>query len=311
MNKPQQVDVSLCRNYLISDYTRKYTSKDVILYALGIGAPENATDTRDLKHTYERANDFQALPSFATAIPNFYDDFNTMQQCPGLPEFDLNMMVHGEHKVIIHKPIPTEAYVHQRCVIKDVEDKTTGALVILHIETTDMYDNTPLCTNIGSLFIRGKGGFDKNKKKGKGVKKDVHTSPPDCTYTKQTTPQQAVIYRLSGDFNPQHIDPQMALKGGFTPPLLQGLCSYGISTHGVVKKLLNNDGSEVTSIYARFSSIVTPGDVLETKMWRHVDNTNTLTCVYFTTTNITTGRVCLTDGCIQLRNKQTHGNSKI
>nr|AZL94356.1 hydroxysteroid 17-beta dehydrogenase 4 [Nephromyces sp. MMRI]AZL94358.1 hydroxysteroid 17-beta dehydrogenase 4 [Nephromyces sp. MMRI] len=290
MHKPSQVIPSLCEGYVLSKGTKSYSFKDTILYALGVGASQDSTDPEDLKYTYENSEDFSVLPGYATVIPDLFTNFMSLEDCPGMPEFNVMRLLHGEQKITIHKPLPANATVEQTAFIKSVSDKKSGALVVLEIATYDAEDHSPICNNQTSLFIRGIGGFGGTKSSNQENIK-FPNRPADFTYTKLTTSDQALIYRLSGDYNPLHVDPNMAAMGGFTRPILHGLCFYGIAIHGIVKLACNNKPEAVKEISARFSSTVTPGDTISTEMWKMNSNT-----IYFKTTNMNSSKVCISNG---------------
>nr|AZL94349.1 hydroxysteroid 17-beta dehydrogenase 4 [Nephromyces sp. MMRI] len=320
MEKPEKIIPSLCINYQLSENKKSYTCRDVILYAIGVGASQDPNDLLDLKYTYENHEDFSVIPSFSTVITDLFENFMTFTKCPGFPEFNPMMLLHGEHKIIIYKPLPTEAKVYQKCKIKSVEDKRKGALVILLTETFDEFDGSLLCINEASLFIRGLGGFDSKHSLEKPgdtqiVDQNIKTitnlkTPPDFVYIKTTALNEAIIYRLSGDLNPLHIDPEMAKLGGFEAPILHGLCTFGIATHGIVKLACNNQPNAIYSISARFTSPVIPGDTLKTEIWKFQNGLENSPFLKFKTTNMSTNKICIENGIAILSSSYSQ-NSKI
>jgi len=150
-----------------------------------------------------------------------------------------------------------------------------------------------------SLFIRGLGGFGGDKGPNPPVHKIPKDRSPDAVHVKKTTPNQALVYRLSGDMNPLHADPNMAALGGFDKPILHGLCFFGIATHGVVRQLCDNDPSKVLSIEGRFASPVFPGQQLTVQMWR-----DGKAKIVFQVVNDDTKQICLANGAVYLRDAQ-------
>ncbi|KAF8822105.1 MaoC family domain-containing protein [Cardiosporidium cionae] len=215
--------------------------------------------------------------------------------CTRLPEFNPMLLLHGEHKLTLHNPIPSEATVNQLATIKNVFDKTSGALVIVKIDSFDESSDALLCSNEASLFLRGIGGFG-------GTSMVALKSPvmpnraPEYTFLKKTSANQAIIYRLSGDYNPLHIDPEVASLGGFSFPILHGLCFFGIAAHGAVREVCGNDPKNLYSIEGRFTSPVVPGNTLLVEMWQEDEK------LLFKVTNVDTKKACISNGIIHLRN---------
>jgi hypothetical protein len=207
-----------------------YETDDVILYHLGIGAGFQATDPRELEYTYEK--NLKVLPSFGVVAASSFSsrvrqsgDGGDMGlgKMPGL-EFNPAMLLHGEQDIEIHKPLPTAASFKTQGRIADVFDKGKAALVIIENESRDE-SGEPLFTIRMSLFLRGEGGFG-----GPSGPKAGNVAPeraPDGVVASTTLPQQALLYRLCGDKNPLHADPEFAKMGGFDTPIIHGLCSYG------------------------------------------------------------------------------------
>jgi acyl dehydratase len=178
------------------------------------------------------------------------------------------MLLHGEQDLIIHKPLPPRAKVENTGLLKDVFDKGKGALLVIESETKDE-SGDPLCTNRFSAFIRGEGGF--GGESGPPPGNEAPGRDPDVVVESPTLPQQALLYRLSGDKNPLHADPNMAALGGFDKPILHGLCSYGIVCKAAVDKALDGDVTKVARYQARFSGVVFPGETIVTSIWREGD----------------------------------------
>jgi acyl dehydratase len=186
---------------------------------------------------------------------------------PGL-EFNFAMLLHGEQDLEVHAPIPPEARITNKAKIAEIWDKGKAALVVLQVDTRDEAGK-PLFTNRFSLFLRGEGGFG-----GESGPKAGNAAPdraPDGVIERKSLPQQALIYRLSGDKNPLHADPEFAKLGGFDTPILHGLCSFGIVCKAVVDEMLGGDVDRVARYQARFAGVVFPGETIVTSMWREGD----------------------------------------
>lgn len=241
-----------------------WDSDDVILYHLGVGAGNPPTDPGELEYAYEGS--LKVLPSFA-AIPVF----STMMGVLALDGLDINpaMILHGEQSIRLHGTIPTEARVVNRGRVSHLYDKGKGAVVVVEI-TTSTADGTELFTNTASLYVRGEGGFG-----GDAGPEPGHLPPPrdhDVEISSPTLPQQALLYRLSGDKNPLHADPAFAAFGGFDRPILHGLCTYGVVCKAVVDQLLDGDVTAVRGVDARFAGVVFPGETVVTRAWREPDH---------------------------------------
>jgi len=241
-------------------FNTSWTSKDALLYAVGIGA-----GAEELAFTTENTAgvDQQVFPTFAVVIPaggGVMRDIGT---------FNPAMLVHGEQRVTLHKPIPPDGSATVTSTIVGIYDKGKAAVVATETNAVDP-GGEPLYTTYMSAFIRGEGGW--GGERGPGGARNV---PPeraaDHTVTYQTSPDQAFVYRLSGDRNPLHTDPQFAAMGGFDRPILHGLCSYGFTGRALLHALAGSDPARFHHIEGRFSSPVLPGDALTISMWRTGD----------------------------------------
>ncbi|MFP6578852.1 MAG: MaoC/PaaZ C-terminal domain-containing protein, partial [Myxococcota bacterium] len=240
-----------------SQYT--YTADDVILYHLGVGAGVPATDANELEYTYEK--NLKVLPSFGV-IPTF-GSMGGLGNVPGL-DFNFAMLLHGEQALEIHRPIPPEATITNRGKVAEIWDKGKAALVVMQVDTTDE-KGEPLFTNRFSLFLRGEGGFG-----GESGPKAGNVAPdrdPDGVIETTTLPQQALLYRLSGDKNPLHADPEFAKMAGFDTPIIHGLCSYGVVCKAVVDAALGGDVTKVAGYEARFAGVGFPGETYLISYW--------------------------------------------
>jgi acyl dehydratase len=184
------------------------------------------------------------------------------------PGFDINpaMILHGEHEIILHDPIPTAGTVTQTGRVTEVLDKGKGALAVIEVVSVLEKTGLPLFTNRASIFIRGEGGFG-----GDSGPPTVDLTPeraPDHVVESPTLPQQALLYRMaSGDKNPLHADPGFAAFAGFDRPILHGLCTFGMVCKAAVDHAVEAGPSVVETFRARFSGVVYPGETLVTSIW--------------------------------------------
>jgi acyl dehydratase len=240
-----------------------YAQDDVILYHLGVGAGVPQTDPGELEYTYEK--NLKVLPSFGV-IPVF-SAMGSIMSVPGL-EFNPAMLLHGEQDIEIHRPLPPAAKLESVPRIAGIYDKGKAALVVIEVATREA-GGDPLFTNRFSLFLRGEGGFggDSGPKAGN----QAPERDPDGTVETKTLPQQALLYRLSGDKNPLHADPEFAKMGGFDTPILHGLCSFGVVCKAVVDDALGGDVAKVARYQARFAGVFFPGETMRVRYWREGD----------------------------------------
>ncbi|KAL8271402.1 hypothetical protein Esti_004603 [Eimeria stiedai] len=256
-----------CRGFVVSEDERDVTTRDCILYALGTAACQDPLDEEDLRYCYEGSSlGFAVLPTFATTLMPVAGIFEGLDKCPGLPAFNPMKLLHGEHKLTLLKPLQPDTKVRSRTVIRDVLDKRSGALIALRVETFE--GNDLLCINDFQLFIRGIGGFGgPSSSEASIAAPEFPTGAPEKTMEILTQANLALIYRLSGDYNPLHADAGLAQMGGFPKPILHGLCTLGIATRLIIKEVLGGDSSRVASVSCRFTNPTTPGDRLRVCLW--------------------------------------------
>ncbi len=236
---------------------------DVILYHLGLGAGfEKPTDAKELEYTYEK--NLKVLPSYGV-IPVF----SALTGLGDMPGVDINfmMVLHGEQDLEIHRPIPVSGSIETTRRVAEIYDKGKAALII--VETVSSDKDGPLFTNRFSIFARGEGGFGGESGPPAGNK--APERDPDVTVESKTMPNQALIYRLSGDKNPLHADPEFAAMGGFDTPILHGLSSFGVICKAVVDGVLDGDVNKVARYQVRFAGVVFPGETVVTSVWKEGD----------------------------------------
>lgn len=240
-----------------------WTADDVILYHLGVGAGVPPTDPGELEYTYEK--NLKVLPSFGV-IPVF-GAMGGLGGVEGL-SFNFAMLLHGEQDITLHQPIPAEAKVVNKGRVAELWDKGKACLCVLEVETR-LESGEPLFTNRFSLFLRGEGGFGGEPGPKAGNEKPDRA--PDGVIETPTLPQQALIYRLSGDKNPLHADPEFAKMAGFETPIIHGLCSYGIVCKAIVDNVLDGDTAKVARYQVRFRGVGYPGETYLTSYWKEGD----------------------------------------
>ena len=258
----------------------EYDDRDVILYNLGIGAKRT-----DLPYVYESSDSFQALPTFGV-VP-YFNASHPYNVDDIMPNFSPMMLLHGEQYLEIRKsPIPTSAKLVSYPKLVEVIDKGNAAIMVSGTTTKDAATGEDIFYNETTAFVRGSGGFGgPTKGSSRGAATTVYQPPkrqPDAVVEEATTQEQAALYRLNGDRNPLHIDPEFSKMGGFKTPILHGLCFFGISgkhvyqTYGALK-----------NIKVRFAGTVLPGQTLRTEMWKEGNK------VVFQTKVVETGKLCI------------------
>ena len=237
-----------------------YTDKDSILYGLGVGLGNDPMNMDELKYVYE--NGQIALPSMAT---NFQYHSSLLMSA----NLNFIMVVHGEQKLSIINPIPVSGEFVADMKVINCFDKGASKGAIVEVETTVKLksDGTEICKLISTTFARGDGGFGGPESPPQKVYEPEGT--PDIVDEITTKPDQALIFRLSGDYNPLHSDPNFAKAAGFPKPILHGLCTYGVACRSIVKTACDKDVKKLKSFNCRFSSPVFPGETIVTEMWKN------------------------------------------
>ncbi|MBT2471881.1 MaoC family dehydratase N-terminal domain-containing protein [Streptomyces sp. ISL-66] len=233
--------------------------KDIQLYHLGLGAGIPATDPDELRYTLESR--LHVLPSFATVAGAGMAMMGGLA-APGI-EVNLAAVLHGGQSIELHRPIPVKGRAHSTAKVAAVYDKGKAAVIVLRTEVADA--DGPLWTSDAQIFVRGEGGFGGDR--GPSVNTELPDREPDRIEERRIREEQALLYRLSGDWNPLHADPDFAKTAGFDQPILHGLCSYGMTLKAVVDTVLGGDVSRVRAYRTRFAGIVFPGETLRIRMW--------------------------------------------
>ncbi|XP_047237409.1 peroxisomal multifunctional enzyme type 2 [Girardinichthys multiradiatus] len=241
-----------------------FTPTQCILYALGVGM--STKDPDSLRFLYEGHQDFSCLPTFGVIPSQAAMMGGSLSSVPGL-SIDFTQVLHGEQYLELYKPLPTSGTLTSETTVADVLDKGSGAVILLDVNT---YNGVELvCYNQFSVFVVGAGRFGGKRSSDKAkAPLPPPKRAPDAVVIESTTRDQAALYRLSGDWNPLHIDPSFAAMGGFSAPILHGLCSFGFAARHVLKQFANNDPSKFKAIKVRFAKPVFPGQSLLTEMWK-------------------------------------------
>ncbi|MCH7960615.1 MAG: MaoC family dehydratase N-terminal domain-containing protein [Candidatus Hydrogenedentes bacterium] len=236
----------------------EYNEDDVILYAIGVGVEPD-----ELEFVYE--NMLKVLPTFAV-IPARGPALNTAK----LVEIDYTKLLHGENRIEVYKPLPPHAKFTATATVKAIYDKGKGAVVVTELEAKDELGDL-LYKNISSAFVRGAGGWG-GERGPSGPKNVPPDREPDAVVSMTTRKDQAHLYRLCGDKNLLHIDPEFAKSSGFEEPILHGLCTYGHVGRAVLKTYCDNEPAKMKAFEVRFSGVVYPGDTITTEMWKVADD---------------------------------------
>jgi acyl dehydratase len=279
------------KSWAFPDVVQTYDRRDTLLYALGIGLGSDPLDPGQLRYTFEQPK-LDAVPSMATILA--YQGF--WMQKPEA-EVDWKRVVHAEQVITLHTPLPPAATVVGRNRVNAVVDKGPGKGVIIYQERaiTDQATGTLLATSEESNFCRGDGGLDRSDEQPPPAGPEAPERAPDAAWDYPTLPQAALLYRLSGDWNPLHASPDIAQEVGFERPILHGLASFGVATHAVLRTYCDYDPAALKRIGLRFSSPVYPGETLRTELWREDGD------VFFRTLALERDVAVLTRGHAKLR----------
>lgn len=242
-----------------------WTSSDVQLYHLGLGAGRDPVDKRELRYLTDDTP--QVLPTFGNVAATFHMTEPPTVKFPGI-DIELNKVLHASEAITVPAPLPPSGTARSVTRFTEIWDKGKAAVIWSETTTTDP-DDKLMWTQKRSIFARGEGGFGGERGPSTSVTPPDRT--PDAEISLPTLPQQALLYRLCGDRNPLHSDPDFATAMGFPRPILHGLCSYGIGCKAIVDTFLDGDVSRVRSYGARFAGVVFPGERLQANIWKDND----------------------------------------
>jgi acyl dehydratase len=259
------------RNWPLPAVRQSYSERDSILYAIGIGASIEAAADGNMDYLYEGRGP-ATLPTFAAVI-------GQRAMWMDAPELgiDWRKIVHGEQKLTVHAPLPAAGETVSDERITDIWDKGDKGAIVWAERTIHSADRaTHYSTLHTSYFCRGDGGFGGDP--GPAATNSIPDRAPDGVVDLPTRPDQAIIYRLSGDTNPLHVDDEFARKVGFPAPILHGLCSYGIAARALIKALCGGNSTRLEHIAVRFSAPCYPGETIRTEIWRLEDGSAAFRC---------------------------------
>lgn len=265
----------------VGPMTSEYTWKDVVLYALGVGAGFD-----ELDYVYE--NRLKVIPSFA--VTTIYGIF---AEAAGLVNANLGGILHGEQDTIFHSTIPSDGSTKTELTITDMYDKgkEKGAIVVAKADTYHS-NGQKLYTNYTKLFCRLDGGFDGDPGPAEAV--EFPDRDPDFEEKAEPSPDQPLVYRLSGDYFALHVDPEFAKASGFEKPIMHGLCTHGYACRAVIKNLFPGEPERMTRFRVRFSRPLYPGDPLVTQIWKMEDG-----LAYFRVVNGNTNETVIDRGIVE------------
>jgi acyl dehydratase len=259
------LDYSALKNWQFEPVIQTYSERDSMLYALGLGFGADPLDRGQLQYVYE--NQLRTLPTMATVLgsPGFWwPDRRTGA--------DWLKLVHGEQSIRVFKPLPASGTIvaHNRVVSITDKGHGRGAVVVMHRDIREHGTDELLAEVVHALVLRGDGGYSAVSGQSDAGPAPLPVPPkrvPDFTVEMATLEQQALIYRLSGDYNILHADPDTAKAAGFIRPILHGLCTYGIAVHGVLRAVTGYDATCIRSFAVRFTAPVYPGETIKIELW--------------------------------------------
>lgn len=272
---------------------QSYTAKDSMLYALGLGLGADPTDRGQLQFVYEEGH--KAMPSMAAVLG--YPGFWMRDPDTGV---DWKQLLHGEQRLRLHATLPPSGTVIGRMRVKSITDKGAGkgAIVVTERSLVDAASGALLAEIEMLTFCRGDGGYSADGQPSDVLDAALPAPPdraPDAICDLPTRPESALIYRLSGDANPLHADPEVAATAGFDKPILHGLATYGIAAHAIIRTCCNYQPERLTALDVRFSAPVYPGETIRTEIWRQDDR------IAFRARVLERDRIVLNNGLARLR----------
>jgi acyl dehydratase len=245
----------------VVDLPFSYRDVETMLYALSVGLGTEAGDRRALSYVFEGGEILKTVPSLATVlVPDMFP--------PDLG-WNYSQVLHAEQRLQLFRPLPPAADILINKKVSAAYDRgpNFGAMVLFEAEARLARDDTVLFQLGNTIIARGDGGFGGPSGKGPAPHR-LPRREPDLSCELVTRPEQALLYRLNGDRNPLHADPDLAARVGFERPILHGLCTYGVACHAILKTICEYDHTLIRELDARFSAPVLPGDTIATDMWQ-------------------------------------------
>ena len=241
-------------------HTRRYSDRDTMLYALSIGMGRDPLAGTELDYVFER-NPLKTVPTMASVLARI----PLLKDCG----YDYTKVLHAEQHLVIHRPLPQDGELIADARVIEAYDKGADKGALIYTETTarTTTDDEPLFTTTSGIFARGDGGFG-GATGPSPAPHPIPNRPPDASCQIRTREDQALLYRLNGDRNPLHVDPELATKVGFPVPILHGLCTYGTACLAVLKTVCHYDHTSITGFDVRFSAPVYPGETIITDLWQ-------------------------------------------
>jgi acyl dehydratase len=253
------------KNWPFTPITHTYTHRDSMLYALGLNLGADPLDRGQLRYVFEK--ELKTIPTMATVLgtPGFW------WKDPGTGA-DWVKVVHGEQSIRVYKPLPAAGTVIALNKVVSITDKGTGkgAIAVVKRELREQGSSELLAEVVHGTFLRGDGGYSKAPSQsdpGPAALAAPPEKPPALEVELPTIEQQALIYRLNGDYNPLHSDPDVAAAAGFKRPILHGLCTYGMAAHAVLRAVTHYDATRLRALAVRFTSPVYPGEAIKFQLW--------------------------------------------
>ncbi|ASR37318.1 hypothetical protein BAY61_22545 [Prauserella marina] len=264
------IDTTLATGLGLPECEFSWGEHDVVSYHLALGAGADPIDDNELRYVYEPR--LRVLPTFVmtmpsifgVAAPQHYRSSPPEIRFPGL-ELNLRDLLHAWQRIVPHRPVPVHGTATVRTEVTGVEDTGRAAVLLQRTDVT-LSDGAPLVTAFSGIHVRGAGGVgDRDRTQ---PLPDLPVRAPDLVLETPTLPQQALLYRLCGERNPMHVDPEVAAAAGFERPILQGACTYGMVAKSVADAVLHGDLDRIADYTARFDGVVFPGQTLHTEVWR-------------------------------------------
>jgi acyl dehydratase len=256
------IDVDVALNAELDPIEFSWVSSDIQLYHLGLGAGADPMDPRELRYLIDDTP--QVLPTFGNVAATFRATKPPTVKFPGI-DIELSKVLHASERVEVPAPLPPSGSARAVTRFTDIWDKGKAAVIWSETTVSDP-DGTLLWTQKRSIFARGEGGFGGTR--GPSSSDAAPDRAPDLEVEVPILPQQALLYRLCGDRNPLHSDPEFAAAAGFSQPILHGLCTYGMTCKAITDALLDGDARAVSAYGARFSGVAFPGETLKVGIWK-------------------------------------------